>query len=206
MQKRHIVMAVCLALAISLLLSLGGVVTFAEECNGIRDEVLRLHVLANSNSEADQALKLKVRDTILKEAEGLLDTATNKEEAVQQVKASLPMLIQAAQARVEAEGYTYSVKAELCEMYFTTRVYETGTLPAGNYTALRITIGEGAGNNWWCVVYPSMCLSSAGQKQQWSDVLNQQQTNIIEHPERYQIRFKVVEWVRTIGEYLSHWW
>ena len=106
MQKRHIVMAVCLALAISLLLSLGGVVTFAEECNGIRDEVLRLHVLANSNSEADQALKLKVRDTILKEAEGLLDTATNKEEAVQQVKASLPMLIQAAQARVEAEGYT----------------------------------------------------------------------------------------------------
>lgn len=198
--------ALCLALVLSVVLSLGGVAVFAEDCDAIREQILRLHVLANSNSEEDQALKLQVRDAVVKEAAGLLDTVANKEEALVTVQQALPRLTEAAQACVKEQGYAYPVKAELCETYFTTRVYNTGTLPAGVYSALRITIGEGEGRNWWCVVYPSMCLSSAGQQDQWSDVLNKRQTDIVEHPEKYQVRFKVVEWVRSFWDTVSSWW
>ena len=111
MKKRRWLLAICVALVLGIVLSLGGIATFAENCNDIRDQVLRLHVLANSNSEEDQALKLTVRDAILQEAEGLLDVTANKEAAIKALEASLPRLIEVAQTCVEEQGYSYSVKA-----------------------------------------------------------------------------------------------
>lgn len=205
-KKRQTKRIVCFAALLCLAVTLVGFAAFAAECGEIRDSVLRLHVLANSDTETDQALKLKVRDAVIAEADGLLCGATDKESALEQARRALPQLTAAAQACVYEQGYDYAVKAELCDMYFTTREYETGTLPAGVYAALRITIGEGAGHNWWCVIYPSMCLPAAEEKAQWSDVLDDSQTDIVEHPQKYEVRLKVVEWVEQLWQYLTSLW
>lgn len=194
--------ALALALSISLALSLCG---FAGECNEIRGRVLRLHVLANSDSEEDQALKLKVRDTIVETAAGLFDTAGNEAEALEQAKKRLPEIEAAAQQRVYDEGYDYEVHATLVNMYFTTRQYETVTLPAGFYDALRITIGSGEGHNWWCVVFPPMCVSAATQAAELSDVLEPEQEEIVTSPQKYEVRFKIVEVFEGIGRQFSEW-
>lgn len=203
MQRSRFLRAAALALGAALVLSLCGIGTFAQECDGIRQEVLRLHILANSDSEEDQALKLQVRDAVVAAGAGLLDGVTDTEKAERTLRRALPQLTEVAQTCVREHGYAYPVKAELCRMYFTTRVYDSGTLPAGRYTALRITIGEAAGHNWWCVVYPSMCLAGAGDPAQWSDVLDPAQTDIVEHPDRYEIRFKIVEWMQSLWESVS---
>lgn len=194
--------ALALALVAALCISLCG---FSGECSQIRERVLRLHVLANSDSEEDQQLKLKVRDTVVETAAGLFDTVTNKDGAIAQVEQMLPEIVAAAQQRVYDEGYDYEVKAELCHMYFTTREYETVTLPAGMYDALRITIGEGAGRNWWCVVFPPMCVSAASESAELSDVLDEEQVEIVTEPQQYEVRFKVVEIFEEIAHQVRTW-
>ena len=197
-----LIRAVSAALILSLIVSFCG---FSGECNQIRERVLRLHVLANSNTDEDQQLKLKVRDTVVQTAANLFDTAENEGEAIEQARARLPEIEAAAQNRVYVEGYDYQVKAELCEMYFTTRQYETVTLPAGIYDAVRITIGEGRGKNWWCVVFPPMCLSAASDAAELSDVLDPEQEEIVTQPKKYEIRFKIVEIFEDIGCHFRSW-
>lgn len=194
--------ALALALVAALCISLCG---FSGECSEIRERVLRLHVMANSDSEEDQQLKLKVRDTVVETAAGLFDTVTDKDGAIAQVEQMLPEIVAAAQQRVYDEGYDYEVKAELCHMYFTTREYETVTLPAGMYDALRITIGEGAGRNWWCVVFPPMCVSAASESAELSDVLDEEQVEIVTEPQQYEVRFKVVEIFEEIAHQVRTW-
>lgn len=197
-----LIKAIAVALVIAIILSVCG---FSNECAGIRESVLRLHVLANSDSEEDQALKLKVRDTITETAAGLFDRITTEGEALEQAKARLPELQAAAQQCVWDEGYDYTVRAELCDMYFTTRVYETVTLPAGMYDALRISIGEGEGRNWWCVVFPPMCVSTAVEHSELEDVLTPPQQDIVTQPQKYEVRFKIVEVIEEICNEVRSW-
>ena len=117
--------AVALGLVLTLILSLCGFTWgFAKNCDEIRQKVVRLHVLANSDSEEDQALKLKVRDTVTETAAGLFDTAGDAGEALEVAREQLPAILEAAQQRVCDEGYDYPVGAELTRMYFTTRTYD----------------------------------------------------------------------------------
>ena len=125
---------------------------FTAQCESIPDKVFRLHVLANSDSAEDQALKLRVRDRILEESAGLMDGVSTREEAEAAAAQSLPSLQAAAEDEIRQAGYGYSVQAEITRMYFPTRHYESVTLPAGEYDALRISIGEAKGKNWWCVL------------------------------------------------------
>ena len=138
-------------------------------------------------------------------AAGLFDTVTDKDGAIAQAEQMLPQIVAAAQQRVYDEGYDYVVEAELCHMYFTTREYETVTLPAGMYDALRITIGEGAGRNWWCVVFPPMCVSAATESAELADVLDEEQVEIVTEPQQYEVRFKVVEIFEGIAHQLRTW-
>ena len=194
--------AIACALIVSLALSLCG---FSGQCNEIRDKVLRLHILANSDSQADQQLKLKVRDAVVAEAADLFEKEHDAGEALAAAQEKLPQLVAAAQQVVYDEGYTYTVEACLCHMYFTTRQYETVSLPAGMYDAVRFTIGEGAGHNWWCVVYPPMCVSAATQSETLSDVLNEKQADIVPQPAQYEVRFKVVELFEGLTHRLRSW-
>ena len=153
--------AIACGLLLCLCISLCG---FSAECGEIRERVLRLHILANSDSGEDQQLKLKVRDAVVREAAGLFDGTQDAGEALGRAEDELPRLIAAAQQVVWDEGYDYTVQAKLCHMYFTTRQYETVSLPAGMYDAVRFTIGKGEGKNWWCVMFPPMCNGAARRR------------------------------------------
>lgn len=192
--------ALCGGLALCMLLSLCG---FAEECDGIRDSVLRLHVLAHSDSAEDQALKLKVRDAVVEASAGMLDGCADAAEAEQRIDDCLERLRQVAQEVVRQEGYTYPVTAERCRTYFTTRQYDNVTLPAGEYEAVRFVIGDGAGKNWWCVLFPPLCVSAATEYAHTSDVLTARQEDIVEHPENYEVRWKLLEWWEALRDWLS---
>lgn len=129
----------------------------------LADSVIRLHVIANSDSEADQALKLQVRDRILAEAAGLYESGTDISQARQRMEDNLTRFAQAGQAVVEEQGYDYPVSASLERTWFPTKQYTDFALPAGSYTALRIVVGEGRGENWWCVAFPPLCLGSVSE-------------------------------------------
>lgn len=119
----------------------------------LADKVIRLHVLANSDSQADQALKRYVRDQVLAQTTPLLEGVTSAPEAEAILQANLGLLTQTAQVAIAAQGYDYSVSVRLEETWFPTRQYQDVALPAGNYQALRVLIGEAEGHNWWCVIF-----------------------------------------------------
>ncbi len=186
-------------LVLCLLISLCG---FYGRCTGVRESVVRLHILANSDSEEDQALKLKVRDAVVETAAGWLDGAQDADEALALAEERLPALRAVAQQTVTDAGYDYPVDASLCRMYFTTRQYDAVTLPAGVYEAVRFTIGSGEGKNWWCVVYPPLCAGAAMERKTLDDVLDSEQVELVTQTERFEVRFKVVEWWEGLVDFL----
>jgi len=192
--------SLCLALILTVLFSFTG---FAAGCEDIPNHVLRLHILANSDSAEDQALKLKVRDRILTESAGLLDNIKNKTDAQNAIKAAIPRLKTAAEDEIKKQGYHYPVNVEMTHMYFTTREYTTVTLPAGDYDSLRVTIGSAAGHNWWCVIFPPMCLPAAEEPKELSDVLNAKQLQIVEGTGGFEYKFKTLEWYEQIKNYFE---
>ncbi|MFU0833485.1 MAG: Stage II sporulation protein R [Oscillospiraceae bacterium] len=190
--------AFCLAFVFAVLLSF---TCFTVGCEEIPSQVLRLHVLANSDSQKDQSLKLQVRDRILQESDGMLDDVENRQEAIEAVQKNLLRLKQAAQDEVKKQGFNYPVEVRIAKTYFTTRTYGDVTLPAGEYDALEVTIGSGKGHNWWCVIFPQLCLPAAEDKKQLEDVLNPTQLRIVRGAGGYQVKFKTVEYY----EQLKHW-
>lgn len=182
--------AIFLAFIFAALISFSG---FAAACENIPARVLRLHVLANSDSSADQALKLQVRDRILVESKDLLGNVKNRKDAEKIIKNNLDVLQKTAQDEIYRRGYQYPVSVKLENTYFTTREYRTVTLPAGEYQALRVLIGSAQGRNWWCVIFPPMCLPAAEEQEELDDVLNEKQLMIVEGKNRYQIKFKTLE-------------
>lgn len=192
--------SLCLAFVLTVLFSFTG---FAAGCEDIPNHVLRLHILANSDSADDQALKLQVRDRILAESAGLLDHIKNKTDAQNAIKAAIPRLKTAAADEIKKQGYNYSVNVEMVHMYFTTREYTTVTLPAGDYDSLRVTIGSAAGHNWWCVIFPPMCLPAAEEPKELSDVLNAKQLQFVEGTGEFEYKFKTLEWYEQIKSYFE---
>ena len=140
-----------MALLFGVLCAIMGGMWLDREQTRLANQVIRLHVIANSDSDGDQALKLKVRDGVLAQAEQLYPEGASLEQASQALERNLAALAAAGQAVVEREGADYPVRAEITRCWFPTKEYEDFALPAGEYTALRVTIGEGEGRNWWCV-------------------------------------------------------
>ena len=124
-------------------------------------KVIRLHVIANSDSPEDQALKLRVRDRVLARAQEILEQSADMEQAEQALTAALPELTREARETLAAEGCAQPVQARLEPAEFPTKDYDGFSLPAGKYLALRVIIGQGAGQNWWCVVFPPLCTAAA---------------------------------------------
>ncbi len=125
----------------------------------LSQKVLRLHILANSDCENDQRLKLKVRDSIIEYSNELYSGCTSVEEAISRSEKSLDKIIKIAESTVRKNGFNYSVKAVVKKEYYNTRYYSDFVLPAGEYNSVKIVIGEGKGHNWWCVMFPQVCLS-----------------------------------------------
>lgn len=173
--------------------------------NGIAAKVVRFHVLANSDTDADQSLKLAVRDRVLREYGELLENCTDREQALTQLENVQQKITETAQAEVLEQGFSYPVRVSLVREEFPFKRYDDLIFPAGMYDALRIEIGEAEGENWWCVLYPQMCYMDAawGFSTEESHIrlqnaLTEEEYLVISALEQEELtpklKFKIVEW------------
>lgn len=197
--KKNMILAGGLILAI-ITSNIGGLVRDGQALDGLRESVLRLHILAESDSEYDQNLKLKVRDALLES--GILDGSENIEQAEKNARERLPEIVGIAEGTLRENGCSLPVSAEVTEMFFDERVYGNITMPSGDYKALRIKIGSADGHNWWCVMYPPLCLPCACEVEENPDVtavfFTEKQSDIMEKPEKYKVRFAVWDKLKGI--------
>ena len=165
---------------------------FDASCEDILKNVLRIHIIANSDSSEDQELKLKIRDRILEESENLFEGSDSLGDAIQKTDMNLGRIEDIANAVIKENGFSYKASARIGDSFFETREYDDFTLPAGTYKSLIIDIGKSEGKNWWCVIFPEICLPSASDIG-LSKTVGEDGVDIAEKPNRYILRFKVVE-------------
>ena len=177
----------CAALAALCLVLLSGLWAQARQ-RALAAQVLRLHITAVSDEPAEQALKLRVRDAVLAALTPVLADVSDVDEAKSLLAGYLPQVQAAAESAAEGRA----VRVTLGRERFPLRAYAAYTLPAGEYDALRVTLGAGQGHNWWCVVFPTLCLSDAGGEQMQS-VLAPEDYALVSGEEGYELRFRVVE-------------
>ena len=181
--------SLCVALILTMLFS---VLPFEASCQEIRKDVFRLHILANSDTDEDQNLKLKVRDAVLEYTENLYKNSNTKEEAEILTSKNLQNIANVAKQVIVDNGYNYNVTCQIEDVYFNTRTYENVTMPSGTYRALQIKIGDAKGKNWWCVMYPSLCVGASTDYKALDDKLNDKEYDTLVN-EKTQYKFKIVE-------------
>lgn len=160
----------------------------------LASQVIRLHVLANSDSEEDQALKLEVRDRVLETTSALLAGETEPQTAAVLLNQHLDDIAQTAAQEISAQGHDDRVEVRLEQTWFPTRQYQGISLPAGNYLALRVLIGAAEGHNWWCVVFPNLCLPAVSERALEASTLTPGQISLLQEEETsYVFRFKALE-------------
>ena len=164
---------------------------FCRGCRNLYDNMLRLHVIAASDSDGDQRLKLLVRDTILREGAQIFDGTADVQSAKQKLTPHFAELERAAEETLRENGCPDRVHVTLDRTYFDTRTYGDLTVPAGTYEAVCVRIGEAAGHNWWCVMYPPLCLPAAAK--QTDVVFSADGRAVLGSSPKYDVRFKVVE-------------
>lgn len=172
------------------------VVSFASGCAEVRHDVLRLHIVGASDSEFDQSLKLKVRDAVLEKGGELFDGTVTADEAEKIITPRIDELKAVAEEVLKENGCDYKVDITVGEEYFTTRCYENFTMPAGVYTAVRVNIGSAEGKNWWCVMFPPLCLPAASVEA--DAFFTDEEMKIVSSSPRYEPRFKIVEIYESI--------
>ena len=198
--KKNILTNIRIAVALALVCSvLMGMSRFETQCQELRDNVLRLHIIANSDSDFDQQLKLKVRDAVLEETAELFESADNLESAICAAENSVDRIENIARETIINCGKDYKIEVYIGDAYFDTREYEEFTLPAGVYKAVNIKIGKAQGKNWWCVMFPALCIGSAAKLSDASPSGAQ----IAQNGGRYVMRFKIVEIYEQIKQRFS---
>lgn len=165
--------------------------------SNLSDAVFRLHVIANSDTDEDQSLKLKVRDSLLEYMNEICSNCSTKDEAISIANAHKDDFQKIAKQTITDNGYDYSVKINIDNFYFPTKNYGDISLPAGMYDALRVEIGEAKGQNWWCVMFPSLCFVDISSgvvddeaKENLEENLEEESYTIISDTEKSNIKFK----------------
>lgn len=174
---------------------------FNAACDDLKTNVLRLHIIANSDSEKDQALKLKIRDRILENSGDIFDSTDNIDSAIMRAKENTEYFTKIANDVIKEQGFSYKAVAKVDKSYFETREYDDFTLPAGSYNSLIVTVGEGKGKNWWCVVFPEICLPAAAKNAELSDTVCKESAKIAEAGTQYVMKFKAVEIYESIKNF-----
>lgn len=197
---RNLTIAVSISLAFLLLYNIS---SFSYSCQTIRNDVIRLHILANSDSKEDQELKLKVRDAVLEQCPAIFDGTVSPQNAKEKIEPEINNIKKTAESIISEYGYSYNTEVYLEEEYFTTRIYDDVTMPAGKYLALKIIIGNGNGKNWWCVMFPTLCLPAA-EDNSIDSVFNNTQQDIVINTEKYEVRFKIMEYIEAIKNRITN--
>ena len=198
--KRILILSILAALA---LLVFGVLPVHGEE--EIYNKVVRLHVLANSDSEEDQAVKLAVRDAILNVTVPLLQDCQTREEAVLLLEENCELLTKTAQTVLREQGFGDAVHIEMGLEAYPTRTYDSLCFPAGEYVSMRVELGDAEGQNWWCCLFPPLCLDTATVGKQTAEDacisvgFTPTQYKIITESDKpvYRARFKILEWMGT---------
>lgn len=193
---------ICLTLALAAVIgAVIGTLVLGEQ-QAIAEKVLRLHVRANSDSEEDQRIKLQVRDAVLAQVQTVTDGCASSGEAICMLADELPLLAQTASSTLQTLGKSDTVRVSLCKEAFPTREYETFSLPAGGYAALRVDIGAAAGHNWWCVIFPTLCQSATSedfaQTAAAGGLTEEELALLTEQTPRVQIKFRFLEWITAL--------
>lgn len=191
---KNISVTLLLFLGMILSLSAGAFSAFSAECEEVRSEVLRLHIPANSDSAEDQAVKLALRDYILEEYSDELSACGDLATAEKTAASLLPEIEEKCTAFLHENGFSYGARAELTTMYFTTREYDRLILPAGEYRALRITLGSGEGHNWWCVIFPQLCLPAVSEPDSNTEAV----LDSFGKPQKITVKFALYEWLQSL--------
>ena len=170
----------------------------------IYDRVLRLHVIANSDSELDQSLKLRVRDAVLEYCAPLLCDTESREQAAEIINANKAKIEKTAKRTLAESGCNMNVTMEVCQERYPTKNYEGFCFPEGSYLSVKLMIGEAEGQNWWCVLFPKLCTEAVmSPKDEFIAVgFTPEQYKIITETESasYKIRFKFLEFFEGLGE------
>ena len=168
----------------------------------LAEKTIRLHVVANSDSAEDQAQKLQVRDAVLEKVAQITETCRDAVSAKREIALHIDEIREAAQKET-----AYDVQVRLGTEQFETRYYDTFTLPAGEYPALRVNLGKAQGHNWWCVVFPSLCTAATSDALERTAAVggfDSEETELIEGGEEaYELRFKSFEWLQAILDWIS---
>ena len=169
---------------------------FAGAAKSVREDVVRLHILANSDSSFDQRVKIKVRDALLNKNTVLLSADVNTENAHLYFEVSKEELLKTAQQVLKENNCDYNAQITLENEYFETRAYGDYTFPAGEYTALKVVLGEGEGKNWWCVMFPPLCIPAADSidtKENATDCLTESGDKLVSGGNKFVMKFKLLE-------------
>ena len=192
--------------AFSVLLALWfafSVVLFEGECVNIRNGVVRLHILADSDSETDQNIKLAVRDALLQLDTPLLGGAATPETAVEYFDKSCEAITERANEILKENGAAYRAEVVLCREYYPVREYGSLSFPAGEYTSVKVVLGSGTGHNWWCVMFPPLCVPAAdggvdGKDELLDEYFDVNTKRIISSEGKYKVKFKLAEWYERL--------
>ena len=170
------------------------------EAAGLYNEVIRVHILADDNSDEAQRVKLLVRDRVLVVGEKLLSGCEDREKADEILAANLSVLADEAEAVLRENGFDYGAAAALDSEYYERRDYDGFSLPAGTYRSLRISLGKGEGQNWWCVLFPRLCLRAAVTPSTMvEEGMSQGQASAVSTASGYTLRFRLLDWI-------GGWW
>lgn len=196
---------------IELALIIALVVTFVFSCvssvhaDELSDKLIRFHVVAESDSDSEQSIKLKVRDAVLELLGPKLEDVDSREAAVEIITREKKNIEETARKVVTAEGMDHDVTVTLMEEYYPTRDYETFSLPSGNYLSLRVTIGEGKGHNWWCVVFPNVCFAGQLKRESGAELgLTEDEMSLITMDSGESvIKFRFIELIAELKKILG---
>ncbi len=195
---------ICTISVLALALFIGIFPIHGEEA--IYETVVRLHVVANSDTEEDQALKLLVRDAVISVVTPAVAGCESQDEAVAAISSVIPKIEAEARKTVAENGYSYPISVKLGREYYPTKNYESCAFPEGEYVSLRVLIGESQGQNWWCCLFPPLCLSAAtpGDEKSNEDAfisvgLTSDQYKLVTETDnpKYKVRFKILETISS---------
>ncbi len=192
-----------LSLLVALCISLFTGLWAQAKQNGLAQELVRLHIVAESDSEEDQAVKLMVRDAVLEVLEPKLAGIETRQDAQQLIDGELSSLTVLAKSVLEEQGHSGEVRASVATETFPTRNYDGFALPAGDYVSLRIVLGEGGGKNWWCVVFPPLCMTSVENADAFSELSEENAKLIVTEENEYALKFHIIEWFERIRQSFS---
>lgn len=192
-----------IALFIAVLISVLWGISIQNQQKHLAEKLIRFHVVANSDNEEDQRIKLAVRDKVLSAVDGILEDAETRSDAERIIGENLDLIERTAENELKAQNDNHNVTVTLTEESFPTRYYDTFTLPAGDYKSLRITIGEGEGHNWWCVVFPPICAGAAFEEVEAASFTESEVDLITDNSTQTVIKFKTLEIIAEIREWFA---